>query len=164
MYRGASRNESKNSRPIEGFGLAIRRHLQWQVLGFRLVTVRHLMFQSFGRSVHLTASQRAFYIDITSGKVSVGGDGNTRITFTSKPDVARYVSYVLTHLPPKQLENRSFAIAGDNKVTSSLSSWSCSNDDEPVNSRSMKYSRYMKKGLGRSCRSPTFLFPNLTQD
>ncbi|KAI0276919.1 NAD-P-binding protein [Russula aff. rugulosa BPL654] len=57
----------------------------------------------------------AFYIDITSGKVSVGGDGNTQITFTSKPDVARYVSYVLTHLPPEQLENRSFAIAGDNK-------------------------------------------------
>ncbi|KAN0124398.1 NAD-P-binding protein [Russula decolorans] len=57
----------------------------------------------------------AFYIDITSGKVSVGGDGNTQITFTSKPDVGRYVSYVLTHLPPEQLKNRSFAIAGDNK-------------------------------------------------
>jgi len=54
-------------------------------------------------------------IDITSGKVSVGGDGNTRITFTSRPDVARYVSYVLTHLPLEQLKNRSFAIAGDNK-------------------------------------------------
>jgi len=57
----------------------------------------------------------ASHIDITSGKVSVGGDGNTQITFTSKPDVARYVSYVLTHLPPEQLKNRSFAIAGDNK-------------------------------------------------
>ena len=81
------------------------------------------MLQSFGHSVRLTTSQRAFYIDITSGKVSVGGDGNTQITFTSKPDVARYVSYVLTHLPPQQLENRSFAIAGDNKVIFNLESW-----------------------------------------
>jgi len=32
------------------------------------------------------------------------------------PDVARYISYVLTQLPPEQLKNRSFAIAGDNKV------------------------------------------------
>jgi NmrA-like family len=84
------------------------------------------VFRSFGRSVRLTTSQRAFYIDITSGKVSVGGDGNTRITFTSKPDVARYVSYVLTHLPPEQLKNRSFAIAGDNKVTPNLRSQFCS--------------------------------------
>ena len=80
------------------------------------------ILQSFGHSVKLTTSQRAFYIDITSGKVSVGGDGNTQITFTSKPDVGRYVSYVLTHLPPEQLKNRSFAIAGDNKVTSNLRS------------------------------------------
>ena len=34
------------------------------------------------------------------GKVSVGGDGNERIIFTSRPDVARYVFYVLTRLPP----------------------------------------------------------------
>jgi hypothetical protein len=70
----------------------------------------------------------AFYIDIMSGKVSIGGDGNTQITFTSKPDVARYVSYVLTHadLPPEQLKNCSFAIAGDNKVTPNLRSWFCS--------------------------------------
>ena len=70
--------------------------------------------------------QRTFYIDVTSGKVSVGGDGNTRVPFTTRPDVARYVSYVLTHLPPEQLENRSFAIAGDNKVTSNLTYWFCS--------------------------------------
>jgi hypothetical protein len=59
-------------------------------------------------------------LDITSGKVSVGGDGNKQITFTSRPDIARYVSYVLTHLPAEQLKNRGFSIAGDNKVTSIL--------------------------------------------
>ena len=49
--------------------------------------------------------------------MSVGDDGNKQITFTSRLDIARYVSYVLTHLPPDQLKNRSFTIAGDNKVT-----------------------------------------------
>jgi len=54
-------------------------------------------------------------LDVTSGKVSVGGDGNKQITFTSRLDIARYVSYVLTHLPAEQLKNRGFSIAGDNK-------------------------------------------------
>jgi hypothetical protein len=60
--------------------------------------------------------QRFLNLDVTSGKVSAGGDGNKQISFTSRPDIARYLSYVLTHLPPDQLSNRSFTIAGDNKV------------------------------------------------
>jgi len=64
--------------------------------------------------------QRAFYLDVKSGKVSVGDDGNKQISFTARVDVARYMSYVLTHLPPEQLKNHSFAIAGDNKVASCL--------------------------------------------
>jgi len=54
-------------------------------------------------------------LDVTSGKVIIGGDGNKPISFTSRPDIARYVSYVLTHLPPEQLKNRAFTIAGDSK-------------------------------------------------
>ncbi|KAH9052642.1 NAD-P-binding protein [Lactarius vividus] len=54
-------------------------------------------------------------LDVTSGKVSVGGDGSKQIPFTSRPDIARYISYVLTHLPADQLENRSFIIKGDTK-------------------------------------------------
>ncbi|KAI0276930.1 hypothetical protein BGY98DRAFT_1097837 [Russula aff. rugulosa BPL654] len=54
-------------------------------------------------------------LDLTSGKVSVGGDGNKSMPFTSRTDVARYVSYVLTHLPSEQLKNRSFTIAAENK-------------------------------------------------
>lgn len=56
-----------------------------------------------------------FDLDVTSGKVSVGGDGNKQISFTARPDIARFVSYVLIHLPAEQLKNRAFAIAGDNK-------------------------------------------------
>ena len=59
---------------------------------------------------------RYLSLDIVKGKVSLGGDGSKRIPFTSRPDIARYVSYVLTHLPADQLENRSFAMAGDTKV------------------------------------------------
>jgi hypothetical protein len=64
-----------------------------------------------------------FDLDVTSGKVSVGGDGNKQISFTARPDIARFVSYVLTHLPPEQLKNRAFTIAGDNKVMSGLGSF-----------------------------------------
>jgi len=54
-------------------------------------------------------------LDVTSGKVCVGGDGNKQIPFTSRTDIARYISYVLTHLPAEQLNNRSFNVAGDTK-------------------------------------------------
>ncbi|KAH9172142.1 NAD-P-binding protein [Lactarius sanguifluus] len=54
-------------------------------------------------------------LDVTSGKVSIGGDGSKPIPFTSRPGIARYISHVLTHLPVDQLENRSFTITGDTK-------------------------------------------------
>ncbi|KAI9448452.1 NAD-binding protein [Lactarius indigo] len=54
-------------------------------------------------------------LDVKSGKVTIGGDGNKQISFTSRADIARYVAYVLTRLPAEQLNNRSFVIAGDNK-------------------------------------------------
>jgi hypothetical protein len=59
---------------------------------------------------------RDYDLDITSGKISVGGDGSNPIPFTSRPDIARYLSYVLTRLPADQLKNRSFYIRGDTKV------------------------------------------------
>ncbi|KAI0250539.1 NAD-P-binding protein [Lactifluus subvellereus] len=58
---------------------------------------------------------RFLALDIRSGKVSVGGDGDKQIPYTSRPDIARYLSYVLTHLPAEQLENRSFKLTGDTK-------------------------------------------------
>jgi len=54
-------------------------------------------------------------LDVKSGKVEVAGDGNKGISFTSRTDIARYLSYVLTRLPPDQLKNRSFTIEGDHK-------------------------------------------------
>ncbi|KAI0300695.1 NAD-binding protein [Multifurca ochricompacta] len=57
----------------------------------------------------------AFGLDVTSGKVTVGGDGNTQNSYTSRDDIARYVSYILTQLPAEQLNNRSFTMVGDIK-------------------------------------------------
>jgi hypothetical protein len=68
----------------------------------------------------LTKGHRFVGLDVTSGKVAVGGDGNKQITFTSRPDVARYISYVLTRLPAEQLKNRRFTISGDDKVRSNF--------------------------------------------
>ncbi|KAI0269428.1 hypothetical protein BC834DRAFT_968042 [Gloeopeniophorella convolvens] len=54
-------------------------------------------------------------LDLASGKVSVGSDGNKQISFTAMPDIARYLTYVLINSPAEQLENRSFRLAGDTK-------------------------------------------------
>ena len=62
-------------------------------------------------------------LDLTSGKVSAGDDGNKPIPFTSRTDIARYMSYVLTQFPSEQLKNRSFTIAAENKVTFNLALW-----------------------------------------
>ena len=55
-------------------------------------------------------------LDVLSGNVTIAGDGNKQISFTSRADIARYVSFVLTHTPVERLQSRSFIIAGDNKV------------------------------------------------
>ena len=75
----------------------------------------------FGRPVRraqYTIYLRARFLDldVTSGKVTIAGDGNKQISFNTRGDTARYVSYVLTHLPAEQLKNHTFTIAGDNKV------------------------------------------------
>ena len=67
-------------------------------------------------SLFFEPKSRAYDLDITNGKVTVGGDGSALMPFTSRPDIAQYLSYVLTHLPAEQLKNRSFTVAGDTKV------------------------------------------------
>ncbi|KAI0300694.1 NAD-binding protein [Multifurca ochricompacta] len=59
-------------------------------------------------------------LDVTSGKVTIGGDGNKQHAFTSRVDIARYVSYILTQLPVEQLNNRSFTMVGDIKSFNEL--------------------------------------------
>ena len=96
--------------------------------------------------------------------MSVGGDGNKPVTFTSRTDIARYVCYVLTHLPAEQLKNRAFTISGDTKVASNLKMQWCLANDKPLNRALTKCSKRTKKGPGRSCRSLMSLLPNMMQD
>ena len=90
-----------------------------------------------------------FDLDVTNGKVFVGGDGNKQMSFMTRPDIPQFVSYVLLHQPPEQLKNHAFAIAGDNKVKSGLGI-SVVVIDRGLSSRSIKYPRRTKKRPGRS--------------
>ncbi|KAJ7771521.1 hypothetical protein B0H16DRAFT_186792 [Mycena metata] len=47
------------------------------------------------------------------GKIKIIGDGEKFASFTAISDVAGFVAYVLTTLPPAQLENREFRMEGE---------------------------------------------------
>jgi hypothetical protein len=47
------------------------------------------------------------------GKIRIVGKGDAPVSFTSMVDVTGFVAYVLTTLPPRELENRTFRIQGD---------------------------------------------------
>jgi hypothetical protein len=55
-------------------------------------------------------------LDLKSGNVTVGLDGNAPNSFTTQLDIGRYVAYVLTHLPRSRLEWRMFRIEAERKV------------------------------------------------
>ncbi|TFY79869.1 hypothetical protein EWM64_g4141 [Hericium alpestre] len=52
-------------------------------------------------------------LDVKSGEVSVGGDGNGLISFTAKADIGRYLAHVLTKVPPLKLDWRILRIEGE---------------------------------------------------
>ena len=52
-------------------------------------------------------------LDVSSGKVRIIGEGDQKATFTHPDDISGFVAYVVTHLPPSELENRFFRIAGE---------------------------------------------------
>ncbi|KAI0259726.1 NAD-P-binding protein [Gloeopeniophorella convolvens] len=55
-------------------------------------------------------------LNITNGKISVGGDGSMPLSWTSRTDIARFVVYVLLKLPATQLRNAAtFRCEGDRK-------------------------------------------------
>lgn len=56
------------------------------------------------------------HLDVQSGKVAVGGDGNAKMSFTSRPDIARYVAHVLTTLAPEETSNKTFRIEAQRLV------------------------------------------------
>jgi hypothetical protein len=75
--------------------------------------------------------RRFLGLGVTNGKVSVGGSGNKRISFTFRPDIARYPSYVLMHLPAEQLNYHFFMIAETLRYVVTNKSGSTSPDHQP---------------------------------
>ncbi|KAM0756339.1 NAD(P)-binding protein [Meredithblackwellia eburnea MCA 4105] len=53
--------------------------------------------------------------DFKGGKAAWVGEGNTPIGFTHRDDVASFLAYTLTTLPPAELSDRIFRIEGDRK-------------------------------------------------
>ena len=58
-------------------------------------------------------------MDLKTGNVAVGLDGNALNSFTAQSDIGRYVAYVLTNLPLSKIEWRIFRIEGERKVRDS---------------------------------------------
>ncbi|KAF9779857.1 NAD-P-binding protein [Thelephora terrestris] len=54
-----------------------------------------------------------FGFDFANGKVTVPGLGDTPISFTGRPDIARYVGFVFTNLPAEKLEWKVFHVEGE---------------------------------------------------
>jgi len=53
-------------------------------------------------------------LDIKSGKVAIGGDGNAPISWTARKDIARFLAHILVHSPATRLQNQSvLRIEGD---------------------------------------------------
>ncbi|KAH7928781.1 NAD(P)-binding protein [Leucogyrophana mollusca] len=55
-----------------------------------------------------------------TGKFNIIGEGKAPATFTAISDIAGFLAYVLTHLPPSQLHNVSFRIQGERKTPREL--------------------------------------------
>ncbi|KAH7096702.1 NAD(P)-binding protein [Auriculariales sp. MPI-PUGE-AT-0066] len=51
--------------------------------------------------------------DIAKKSISFVGEGHTPVSFTTRPDIARFTAYTLTHLPLEQLSNATLGVEGD---------------------------------------------------
>ncbi|KAH9993632.1 NAD-P-binding protein [Russula vinacea] len=92
---------------LEGvFGAKGTLHAKLREVGPPLVLVYSGPFAdySWGQIVNL---------DIKSGKVAVGGDGNAPVSWTARRDLARFLAHVLVHSPAARLQNQVLRLEGD---------------------------------------------------
>ncbi|KAJ7284600.1 hypothetical protein C8J57DRAFT_1289057 [Mycena rebaudengoi] len=54
------------------------------------------------------------------GKIRIVGKGTSPVSFTSIGDIAGFVAYILTSLPPSELENKIFRLQGDRMSSNEL--------------------------------------------
>ena len=61
-------------------------------------------------------AKRFFGFDLANGEATVSGLGDAPISFTGRPDIARYVGFVFTNLPAEELEWKAFRLEGERTV------------------------------------------------
>jgi hypothetical protein len=61
-----------------------------------------------------------FGFDIANKTLEIIGSGNTPISFTTRPDIAHFVAYTLTHVSPHELENTTLGVEGERATLLSL--------------------------------------------
>ncbi|KAI0054400.1 NAD(P)-binding protein [Artomyces pyxidatus] len=59
-------------------------------------------------------------LEIATGKVTIGGDGNKPLSLTARPDVASFLVYALIQFPVEKLEYQSFRMEGDRNTCNEL--------------------------------------------
>lgn len=64
----------------------------------------------------LACVYRYLGFDFKRREVTIGGEGNKPVSFTTRRDLARFLAHVLTSLPYDQLEWKIFRIEGDRVV------------------------------------------------
>lgn len=93
-------------------------------------------------------------LDVKSGSVIAGGDGNAKLSFTSRVDVARFVVYVLTTLAPEETVSKSFRIESQRLVRLTTVRYG-RNILIIYCSRSTRFSRRTGRRVERSSKSST---------
>jgi hypothetical protein len=111
--------------------------------------------RSFGFTPEILGSikvgDRIVNLDVKSGKVAVGGDGNAPISWTARRDVARFLAHVLVHSPATRLQNQVLRLEGDRVVRFPLLKSNLSaNLPNDVASRSTRYSGPTRSARARS--------------
>ncbi len=64
----------------------------------------------------MNMGNRLSNLDVKSGKVAVGADGNAPISWTTRTDLARFLAHVLVHSPASRLQNQVLRPEGDRAV------------------------------------------------
>ena len=64
----------------------------------------------------VSVGPRVFGFDFANGKVTVLGIGDAPISFTGRPDVARFIGFVFTNLPAEKLEWKVLRLEGERTV------------------------------------------------
>lgn len=67
-------------------------------------------------TLHVSSAQSFFGFDLVNRKVAIPGIGDTPITFTGRPDIARYLGFIFTNLPAEKIKWRAFRLEGERTV------------------------------------------------